>query len=52
MREALKVRLKKIEAQVIVITGASSGIGLTTVRMTAQRGATVILAVRERSANQ
>ncbi|HVT87983.1 MAG TPA: SDR family oxidoreductase [Tepidisphaeraceae bacterium] len=42
----MKVHLKKIQEQVIVITGASSGIGLTTVRMAAKQGAKVIAASR------
>ncbi|ELY59716.1 short-chain dehydrogenase/reductase SDR [Natronococcus amylolyticus DSM 10524] len=37
---------KPLEEQVIVITGASSGIGLTTARMAADRGARVVLAAR------
>jgi short-subunit dehydrogenase len=36
--------------QVVVITGASSGIGLVTARMAAQRGATVVLAARNEDA--
>ena len=44
------VKLKKLEEQVLVITGASSGIGLATARMAARRGARVVLAARnERS---
>ena len=39
-------KLKKIEDQVIVITGASSGIGLVTAKMAAARGARVLLAAR------
>lgn len=38
--------LKPVEDQVIVITGATSGIGLTTARMAADRGARVVLAAR------
>jgi len=40
------MRHKPLRDQVIVITGASSGIGLTTARMAAQRGARVVLAAR------
>lgn len=39
-------KLKKIEDQVVVITGASSGIGLVTAKMAAARGARVLLAAR------
>jgi short-subunit dehydrogenase len=42
----MKYNLKAVEDQVIVITGASSGIGLTTARMAAGRGARVVLAAR------
>ncbi|SEW15479.1 SDR family oxidoreductase [Natrinema salifodinae] len=42
--------LKAVEDQVIVITGASSGIGLTTARMAADRGASVVLAARSEDA--
>ena len=37
---------KPLRDQVIVITGASSGIGLTTARIAARRGARVVLAAR------
>ncbi|MEQ4599194.1 MAG: SDR family NAD(P)-dependent oxidoreductase, partial [Methylobacteriaceae bacterium] len=37
---------KPLNEQVIVITGASSGIGLATARMAARRGARVVLAAR------
>ena len=37
---------KRLADQVLVITGASSGIGLTTARMAAKRGARVVLAAR------
>src|SRR5437868_6427123 len=43
---ATKLRLKPLDQQVIVITGASSGIGLTTARMAARRGAKLVLAAR------
>lgn len=39
-------RLKKLQDQVIVITGASSGIGLVTARMAAKRGARLVLNAR------
>src|SRR5687767_11111860 len=39
-------QLKRISEQVIVITGSSSGIGLATARMAAQRGAAVVLTAR------
>ena len=38
---------KPLNAQVMVITGASSGIGLATARMAAARGAKVVLAARD-----
>ena len=40
------MNLKPIREQVIVITGASSGIGLVTARQAAARGACVVLAAR------
>ena len=40
------MRHKPLREQVIVITGASSGIGLATARMAAKRGARVVLAAR------
>ena len=39
-------RPRPVKDQVIVITGASSGIGLTTARMAARRGARVVMAAR------
>jgi len=39
-------RLKPLKDQVLVVTGASSGIGLVTARMAAKRGARVVLTVR------
>jgi short-subunit dehydrogenase len=40
------IRLKPLSDQVVVITGASSGIGLCTAKMAATRGARVVLAAR------
>jgi NAD(P)-dependent dehydrogenase (short-subunit alcohol dehydrogenase family) len=42
----MKIRLKHLADQVIVITGASSGIGLATARRAAKRGARVVAAAR------
>ncbi|MGQ0714775.1 MAG: SDR family oxidoreductase [Gemmatimonadaceae bacterium] len=39
-------QLKPIDEQVVVITGASSGIGLVTAKRAAQQGASVVLAAR------
>ncbi len=39
-------KLKRLRDQTIVITGASSGIGLATARLAAERGARVVLASR------
>ena len=44
------VKLKKVKEQVIVITGASSGIGLTTAEMAARAGAKVMLSSRNEEA--
>ena len=41
------MKLKPIKEQTIVITGGSSGIGLTTARMAADRGANVIIISRD-----
>jgi short-subunit dehydrogenase len=46
----MKYRLKRLSEQVIVITGATSGIGLTTARKAAQRGARLVLVARNEDA--
>lgn len=46
----MNVKLKKISEQVIVITGASSGIGLVTARTAAKRGAKLVVAARAEDA--
>ena len=46
----MTVKLKKLSDQVIVITGASSGIGLVTARLAAKRGARVVLNARNEEA--
>jgi NAD(P)-dependent dehydrogenase (short-subunit alcohol dehydrogenase family) len=48
----MKVRLKPVADQVIVITGASSGIGLATARLAVSRGARVVIAARSERALQ
>jgi NAD(P)-dependent dehydrogenase (short-subunit alcohol dehydrogenase family) len=42
----MKITLKPLDEQVIVITGASSGIGLVTAKTAAREGARVVLAAR------
>lgn len=44
------MKLKKLRDQVILITGASSGIGLTTARMAAKEGARLVLVSRDQDA--
>jgi short-subunit dehydrogenase len=46
----LKMKLKQLSEQTIVITGATSGIGLTTARMAAEAGAKLILVARNENA--
>jgi short-subunit dehydrogenase len=46
----MSAKLKKIQDQVVVVTGASSGIGLATAELLAQKGASVILAARSEKA--
>ena len=48
----MKTQLKKLDRQVVVITGATSGIGLTTARAAVKRGARVVLASRSEEALQ
>ena len=43
----MKLRLKPINEQVLVITGASSGIGLATAQLAARQGARVVLNSRD-----
>lgn len=44
----LRFKPKALKDQTIVITGASSGIGLATARMAAQKGAKVVLGARDK----
>jgi NAD(P)-dependent dehydrogenase (short-subunit alcohol dehydrogenase family) len=46
----MDVKLKKLSEQVVVITGASSGIGLVTAREAARRGAKLVVAARAEEA--
>ena len=47
-----RIKLKPLNEQVIVITGASSGIGLVTARMAAKRGARLMVAARSEESLQ
>src|ERR671913_944383 len=46
----MQVKLKPLSNQTIVITGATSGIGLCTARMAANRGANVVALARNEQA--
>src|SRR4051794_30168237 len=46
----MKHKLRPLAEQVVVITGASSGIGLVTARQAAAQGAAVVLAARNTEA--
>lgn len=46
----MSVRLKPLSEQVVLITGASSGIGLATARAATKRGAAVVLVARTEAA--
>jgi short-subunit dehydrogenase len=46
----MRLKLKPLKDQVVVITGASSGIGLTTAEMAAAAGARVVLSARNEEA--
>ena len=46
----MQVKLKRLSDQTIVITGATSGIGLCTARMAAERGANVVAVARNEEA--
>lgn len=46
----MNTQLKRLGEQTIVITGASSGIGLVTARMAARQGAKLVLAARSQEA--
>src|SRR5215211_2063592 len=49
---SMTVTLKPLAEQVIVLTGASSGIGLATARAAAERGAKLVLVARNEAALQ
>ncbi len=46
----MKIILRPLREQVVVITGASSGIGLATARLAADQGAALVLAARSETA--
>lgn len=46
----MQIKLKPLDEQVIVITGATSGIGIVTARLAAARGARLMLVSREETA--
>ncbi|MGZ8195555.1 MAG: SDR family NAD(P)-dependent oxidoreductase [Methylosarcina sp.] len=46
------MNLKPIDQQTVVITGATSGIGLTTARLAAKKGAKAVLVARNEKALQ
>ena len=46
----MTVHLRNLNEQVLVLTGATSGIGLVTARMAAERGARLVLAARNEEA--
>lgn len=52
LNEVRSVKLKKLADQVVVITGATSGIGLVTARMAARRAAKLVLVARTEPALQ